>query len=99
MQTINIGDMVQVWSNDRYVAPLHRVLATREADRYSAPFFYNPPHTATIAPAPGEQNVELGAAAWSVAPAAAHLGAGQELAAARAALCLAQAKCHRRAAR
>ncbi|KAG6585110.1 2OG-Fe(II) oxygenase superfamily protein [Phytophthora cinnamomi] len=27
--TINIGDMVQVWSNDKFVAPLHRVVASR----------------------------------------------------------------------
>lgn len=50
--TINIGDMMQVWSNDRYIAPLHRVLAAREAERFSAPFFYNPPHEALIAPVP-----------------------------------------------
>ena len=40
--TINVGDMLQVYSNDRYVAPLHRVLANRERCRYSAPFFFNP---------------------------------------------------------
>lgn len=40
--TINIADMMQVYSNDRYVAPLHRVLANRDLERYSAPFFFNP---------------------------------------------------------
>ncbi len=40
--TINVGDMLQVYSNDRYVAPLHRVLANRDKHRYSAPFFFNP---------------------------------------------------------
>ncbi len=39
---INIGDMIQVWSNDRYKAPLHRVLANRDSERYSAAFFLNP---------------------------------------------------------
>ena len=34
--------MLQVYSNDRYVAPLHRVLANRDKHRYSAPFFFNP---------------------------------------------------------
>ncbi|KAG3144683.1 hypothetical protein PC128_g24346 [Phytophthora cactorum] len=34
--TINTGDMVQVWSNDQFVAPLHRVLASGGADRFSA---------------------------------------------------------------
>ncbi|OWY98439.1 2OG-Fe(II) oxygenase superfamily protein [Phytophthora megakarya] len=48
--TINIGDMVQVWSNDKFVAPLHRVLASGGADRFSAPFFYNPSYTAKVEP-------------------------------------------------
>lgn len=47
---INIGDMVQVWSNDLYRAPIHRVLAMQAADRYSIPFFYNPSYAATVAP-------------------------------------------------
>ena len=47
---INIGDMVQVWSNDRYRAPLHRVLAMENVDRYSLPFFYNPSYEAVVAP-------------------------------------------------
>ena len=51
--TINVGDMLQVYSNDRYVAPLHRVLANREKHRYSAPFFFNPvsPPAPPVAPA------------------------------------------------
>ncbi|KAG6584983.1 2OG-Fe(II) oxygenase superfamily protein [Phytophthora cinnamomi] len=48
--TINIGDMVQVWSNDKFVAPLHRVLANGGADRFSAPFFYNPSYRAQVGP-------------------------------------------------
>ncbi|KAG7381648.1 Envelope glycoprotein [Phytophthora boehmeriae] len=48
--TINIGDMVQIWSNDQFVAPMHRVLATSKADRYSVPFFYNPSYKALIEP-------------------------------------------------
>lgn len=39
---INIGDVVQVWSNDRYRAALHRVRASSERARYTAPFFFNP---------------------------------------------------------
>ena len=49
---VNIGDIVQVWSNDRYVAALHRGLASAEADRYSAPFFFNPAYSAVYAPLP-----------------------------------------------
>lgn len=40
--TINLGDIIQVWSNDRYMAPLHRVRASHNLERYSAPFFLNP---------------------------------------------------------
>jgi isopenicillin N synthase-like dioxygenase len=49
---INIGDIVQVWSNDRYRAALHRVLANARAERFSAPFFFNPSYGATYAPLP-----------------------------------------------
>ncbi|MEC9388481.1 MAG: 2OG-Fe(II) oxygenase family protein [Myxococcota bacterium] len=47
---INIGDVVQVWSNDRYRAPLHRVLASDTHVRYSAPFFLNPSFATDYAP-------------------------------------------------
>ena len=47
---INIGDVVQVWSNDRYKAPLHRVLASDQHTRYSAPFFLNPSFSTDYAP-------------------------------------------------
>lgn len=48
---VNIGDMMQVVSNDRFPAPEHRVLATPEGGRRSsAAFFFNPAYDATIAP-------------------------------------------------
>lgn len=47
---INIGDMLQVWSNDKYGAPMHRVLANATKSRYSSPFFYNPAFDANIHP-------------------------------------------------
>lgn len=49
---INIGDVVQVWSNDRYRAPVHRVLASDRAERYSAPYFFNPACETVYAPLP-----------------------------------------------
>jgi len=49
---INIGDIVQVWSNDRYRAALHRVVASAEAERYSAAFFFNPAYVTDYAPLP-----------------------------------------------
>ena len=48
--TINIGDMLQVWSNDRYRAPLHRVRASARRARYSAAYFCNPDYHTTAAP-------------------------------------------------
>ena len=49
---INIGDIVQVWSNDRYRAALHRVVTSPERDRYSAPYFFNPSYETNYAPLP-----------------------------------------------
>jgi isopenicillin N synthase-like dioxygenase len=49
---INLGDMAQVWSNDRYVAALHRVVPPTMKDRYSAPFFFNPSWDTDYAPLP-----------------------------------------------
>ena len=34
---INIGDLMQVWSNDRYKAPLHRVRPVRDSNASSFP--------------------------------------------------------------
>ncbi len=49
---VNLGDVMQVWTNDRYKAAVHRVLpmAAEGAGRYSAPFFYQPAFDADIEP-------------------------------------------------
>ena len=49
---INLGDVMQVWSNDRYRAPVHRVLASRDRVRISARFFLNPSYATNYAPLP-----------------------------------------------
>ena len=49
---INIGDMIQVWSNDRYRAALHRVTTNADKDRYSVPYFFNPSYDTEYAPLP-----------------------------------------------
>jgi len=49
---VNIGDMVQVWSNDVYFAALHRVIANTEKPRFSIPFFLNPEYRTNYAPLP-----------------------------------------------
>ena len=47
---INTADMMQVWSNDRYQAPLHRVIPITDRPRYSIPFFLNPSYESNCAP-------------------------------------------------
>lgn len=48
--TVNLGDMLRVWSNDRYRSPVHRVLAQRDRERFSAPFFLNPRYDTVCEP-------------------------------------------------
>ena len=50
---VNTGDMMQVWSNDRFVAALHRVASRSTATRYSIPYFFNPSYETDYAPLPG----------------------------------------------
>jgi isopenicillin N synthase-like dioxygenase len=52
---INLGDMVQRWTNDLYRSNMHRVLNRHKEsrDRYSIPFFYTPDHYARIECLPG----------------------------------------------
>lgn len=48
---VNLGDIMQVWTNDRYKAAMHRVTQrTDQRSRYSIPFFYQPAADALIAP-------------------------------------------------
>eukprot|EP00668_Euglena_longa_P032078 GGOE01041364.1.p1 GENE.GGOE01041364.1~~GGOE01041364.1.p1 ORF type:complete len:355 (-),score=65.35 GGOE01041364.1:351-1391(-) len=47
---INIGDMCQVWSNDQFVASLHRVITNQSNARISMPFFYNPNYDVNVEP-------------------------------------------------
>ncbi|HEX2674755.1 MAG TPA: 2-oxoglutarate and iron-dependent oxygenase domain-containing protein [Polyangiaceae bacterium] len=48
---INIGDLLEVFSNGRWVSTAHRVRKVSE-ERYSAPLFFNLDYHAEIAPAP-----------------------------------------------
>jgi len=54
--TINLGEALQVWSNDKYFAAMHRVLANN-ASRYSIPFFYLPRYDTEIVPVVQEGEV------------------------------------------
>ena len=50
---VNTGDMMQVWSNDRYQAALHRVSQRTTDERYSIPYFFNPSYSTVYEPLPG----------------------------------------------
>jgi isopenicillin N synthase-like dioxygenase len=58
---VNTGDMMQVWSNDRYQAALHRVVPRTDTARYSLPYFFNPSYATDYSPLPG--SIRLGDAA------------------------------------
>lgn len=47
---VNLADAVQVWTNDRYRAAVHRVVPMTDRDRYSIPFFGNPSGSQVIEP-------------------------------------------------
>lgn len=52
---VNTGDMLQVLSNDRLVAPEHRVLGSvGNQYRLSAAYFFNPPYEQVIQPLPSK---------------------------------------------
>lgn len=47
---VNIGDMLERWTNDRYRSTLHRVINRGAVPRYSMAFFFDPDAHADITP-------------------------------------------------
>ncbi|XP_076926074.1 protein LATERAL BRANCHING OXIDOREDUCTASE 1-like [Bidens hawaiensis] len=47
---INVGDVIQVWSNDAYESVEHRVRVNSTKERFSIPFFMNPAHYTMVEP-------------------------------------------------
>ncbi|XP_047087742.1 jasmonate-induced oxygenase 2-like [Lolium rigidum] len=47
---VNVGDIVQVWSNDRYQSAEHRASVNSRKERFSLPYFFNPGSGAMIEP-------------------------------------------------
>ena len=45
---VNLGDLMAIWTNDRYVSNPHRVVNPIGRDRYSIPLFVTPPFHARI---------------------------------------------------
>lgn len=47
---VNVGDLIQVWSNDKYESVEHRAIVNLEKERFSIPFFFNPSHYVWVEP-------------------------------------------------
>jgi isopenicillin N synthase-like dioxygenase len=47
---INVGDIIQVWSNEAYESVEHRVVVNTDKERFSIPFFFNPSHYTMVKP-------------------------------------------------
>ncbi len=45
---MNLGDLMAIWTNERWVSNPHRVINPPAQDRYSVPLFVTPPYHATI---------------------------------------------------
>lgn len=53
---VNIGDILQYWSNGRYASTPHRVINRYGADRYSIPYFVNPSADTVISALDGSES-------------------------------------------
>eukprot|EP01006_Ploeotia_vitrea_P026633 TRINITY_DN59590_c0_g2_i1.p1 TRINITY_DN59590_c0_g2~~TRINITY_DN59590_c0_g2_i1.p1 ORF type:complete len:637 (+),score=55.78 TRINITY_DN59590_c0_g2_i1:73-1911(+) len=49
---VNLGEMTERWTNQRFGATIHRVFNTSNRERYSSPFFFNPNLDTMIEPLP-----------------------------------------------
>ncbi|MFV1990906.1 MAG: isopenicillin N synthase family dioxygenase [Acidimicrobiales bacterium] len=49
---VNLADVMQVWTNDRYLAAVHRVVPMTSVRRFSIPLFFSPVRGAMIEPLP-----------------------------------------------
>ncbi|MGE4239211.1 isopenicillin N synthase family dioxygenase [Ramlibacter sp.] len=50
---INIGDLLQIWSNGQFSSTSHRVINRYGLDRYSIPMFVHPDYDVTVRPLVG----------------------------------------------
>ncbi|CAL4943229.1 unnamed protein product [Urochloa decumbens] len=47
---VNLGDIIQVWSNDRCESVEHRASVNSEQERFSIPYFFNPTRHTVVEP-------------------------------------------------
>ncbi|KAJ6716682.1 DIRIGENT PROTEIN [Salix koriyanagi] len=47
---INVGDIIQVWSNDTYESVEHRAMVNSGRERFSIPYFLGPAHYTNVQP-------------------------------------------------
>jgi len=47
---INVGELMKRWTNARFKATIHRVVHTKDSDRFSMPLFCNPNHDTVVDP-------------------------------------------------
>jgi isopenicillin N synthase-like dioxygenase len=50
---VNLGDMLERWTNGMYCSTLHRVVNTSGRERYSVPFFFEPAFDTVVECLPG----------------------------------------------
>ncbi|KAL2477219.1 2-oxoglutarate (2OG) and Fe(II)-dependent oxygenase superfamily protein [Forsythia ovata] len=55
---VNVGDIIQVWSNDKYESVEHRVIVNSDKERFSVPFFFCPEHSTWVEPLEELINIE-----------------------------------------
>lgn len=56
---INLGEIMQVWSNGQFSATPHRVINRGGGDRYSIPLFVNPNSAVMVEPLVGQRNPDF----------------------------------------
>jgi isopenicillin N synthase-like dioxygenase len=49
---VNLADVMQVWTDDRYIAAVHRVVPMTGSRRFSIPLFFNPVRGTIVEPVP-----------------------------------------------
>lgn len=47
---VNVGEITQAWSNERYESVEHRAMVNHKRERYSIAFFFNPSHSTIVEP-------------------------------------------------